>query len=176
MGIGVLTPCWIKYFSFGYALVTENQAMTLLPNWTYSYVLQDKISTGASRQLVSCRPDYNANTAHLLTADNNSQREHFYKIAWQYVRDRLNLPILPQERSSLQEQVEKSSVCFPCDQFTDWWLGYTPGRHEFGSLSGVELSSTVCESALTSWLFWEESITSSSPRISKESNFHHCVL
>lgn len=93
MGIGVLAPCSTKYFCFGCALVTQNQAMTLLPNWTYSYVLWDKISVGVSRQLVSCHQGYNASTTHLLTADNNSQREQFYRITWQYVRDWVNLPI-----------------------------------------------------------------------------------
>lgn len=37
-------------------------------------------SVGPSRQLVNCHEDYTANTAHLLTTDNKSWREHFCKI------------------------------------------------------------------------------------------------
>lgn len=99
-----------KLFLFGLHLGNRKNPLTLLPNRTYSNVLQSKVRGGVFRQLVSCHQDYNACTAHLITADNNSQREYFYKIAWQYVRDRVNLPVLPEERSILQEPAEKSSI------------------------------------------------------------------
>lgn len=99
-----------KLFLFGLHLGNRKNPLTLLPNWTYSNVLHSKVRGGVFRQLVSCHQDYNACTAHLITADNNSQREYFYKIAWQYVRDRVNLPVLPEERSILQEPAEKSSI------------------------------------------------------------------
>lgn len=114
-----------KLFLFGLHPGNRKKGLISLPNWTYSNVLQNKVSGGVFRQLVSCHQDYNACTAHLITADINSQTEYFYKIAWQYVRDRVNFACFTSGKIYPARAGGKVlRIKFPRHQSTGWWWWY----------------------------------------------------